>query len=277
MASEQPPSPSSSRGLPFEWFSLLAAFGLMSRIPIEPFCFGKKIDSEHHQRSAVWYPAVGWVLGAILIFCLWLSSLLLPPVICAVLVLVVWVGFSGALHLDGLADTADAWVGGMGNRQRTLDIMKDPTCGPNAVVALVLCLLIKYLLILSVIHSAHFSAVLTVLMVAPLLARCWILPILQFMPYASKGMAADIAKQGSNVSQIISFSISLCVALFLLLFVPQGFWIWLLMNLFALVLFALIRYSATHRINGYTGDILGAAIELNEVLFLLGAAFFLSQ
>ncbi len=48
----------------------------------------------------------------------------------AVLVLAVWVGLTGALHLDGLADSADAWLGGYGDRARTLAIMKDPYCGP---------------------------------------------------------------------------------------------------------------------------------------------------
>lgn len=62
----------------------------------------------------------------------------------AALLLVFWVLATGALHLDGLADSADAWVGGLGDRERTLAIMKDPCCGPAAVVALVVVLLVKF-------------------------------------------------------------------------------------------------------------------------------------
>lgn len=48
---------------------------------------------------------------------------------------------TGGLHLDGLADTADAWVGGQGDRDRTLAIMKDPRSGPIAIAVIVLLLL----------------------------------------------------------------------------------------------------------------------------------------
>jgi adenosylcobinamide-GDP ribazoletransferase len=62
----------------------------------------------------------------------------------AALLLALWVLLSGALHLDGLADSADAWLGGFGDRERTLQIMKDPRSGPIAVVTLVLVLLLKF-------------------------------------------------------------------------------------------------------------------------------------
>jgi adenosylcobinamide-GDP ribazoletransferase len=54
----------------------------------------------------------------------------------AALLLAVWVLLTGGLHLDGLADTADAWIGGQGDRDRTLAIMKDPRSGPIAIVAI---------------------------------------------------------------------------------------------------------------------------------------------
>ena len=58
--------------------------------------------------------------------------------------LLAWVGVTGALHLDGLADSADAWVGGIGRSHRTLAIMKDPRSGPAGVVAVVLLLVLKF-------------------------------------------------------------------------------------------------------------------------------------
>ncbi|PWQ89005.1 adenosylcobinamide-GDP ribazoletransferase, partial [Enterococcus faecium] len=78
---------------------------------------------------------------------LWLASHLLqgtPSPLHAALLLTLWVLLSGALHLDGLADSADAWLGGFGDRERTLRIMKDPRSGPIAVVTLVLVLLLKF-------------------------------------------------------------------------------------------------------------------------------------
>ena len=88
-------------------------------------------------RSLLWYPLVGLLIGLLLFA---LQQLLggLSLMLQAALLLAVWVGVSGGLHLDGLADSADAWVGGFGDRARTLEIMKDPRSGPIAVVVLVL-------------------------------------------------------------------------------------------------------------------------------------------
>ena len=59
----------------------------------------------------------------------------------AALVLAVWVLLTGALHLDGVADCADAWVGGFGDREKTFQILKDPRSGTHSCSVLVLVLL----------------------------------------------------------------------------------------------------------------------------------------
>src|SRR5215831_21347953 len=69
--------------------------------------------------SLLWYPAVGLLLGVLL----WIAATLVRPIspaLAAALILTLWVACTGALHLDGLADTADAWVGGRSDRERTL-------------------------------------------------------------------------------------------------------------------------------------------------------------
>ena len=103
-------------------------------------------------RSLLHYPAVGLFLGALL----WLAALLLEgasPLLQAALLLALWVALTGALHLDGLADSADAWLGGFGDPARTLEIMKDPRSGPVAVVVLVLLLLLKFSALLVVLQA----------------------------------------------------------------------------------------------------------------------------
>src|SRR6185312_11814701 len=75
--------------------------------------------------SLACYPVVGLALGVIL----WSAALpasRLPGLLGAALVLALWVALTGALHLDGIADVADAWIGGHGDRERTLRIMQDP-------------------------------------------------------------------------------------------------------------------------------------------------------
>src|SRR5690606_7619903 len=90
------------------------------------------------------WPVVGALLGVLFwLFASVADSLGWPAWPTAVLLVMLWAGITGALHLDGLADSADAWLGGQGNRERTLTIMKDPACGPAGVVVLVLVLLGK--------------------------------------------------------------------------------------------------------------------------------------
>jgi adenosylcobinamide-GDP ribazoletransferase len=108
---------------------LLIALQFLTRLPIS---LAGMPAPQQIGRSLLWYPVVGLLLG------LWLVGLqqLLgdtPLPLQTALLLAVWVGSTGGLHLDGLADTADAWVGGFGDRQRSLEIMQDPRSGPIAV------------------------------------------------------------------------------------------------------------------------------------------------
>lgn len=106
--------------LPF-WIALQFLSSLPVSLPGMP-------EPRELGRSLLFYPLVGLLFGLLL----WLASLLLqgtPAPLHAALLLTLWVLLSGALHLDGLADSADAWLGGFGDRERTLQIMKDPRSG----------------------------------------------------------------------------------------------------------------------------------------------------
>jgi adenosylcobinamide-GDP ribazoletransferase len=137
---------------------------------------------EQNGRSLLFYPLVGLLIGLLL----YGAQLLLGDtavLLQAALVLTLWVGISGGLHLDGLADSADAWVGGLGDKQRTLEIMKDPRSGPIAVVVLVLLLLLKFSALVTLLES---GAGLWLLLV-PWLARA-LLPLLFLStPYVRAG------------------------------------------------------------------------------------------
>ncbi|SDX96017.1 adenosylcobinamide-GDP ribazoletransferase [Allochromatium warmingii] len=121
---------------------LYIAGRFLSRLPVpDP---GPTQPSETG-RSVPWYPVIGLLMGAVATLVAFvLVRAAAPPEVAAALVLLVWVWSSGALHLDGLADSADAWIGGLGSRERTLDIMKDPRSGPAAVTVIVLTLLGKW-------------------------------------------------------------------------------------------------------------------------------------
>lgn len=108
--------------LPF-WIALQFLSSLPVRLPGMP-------AAEQMGRSLLFYPVVGLLFGVLL----WAFDSLLaasPLLLHAALLLTLWVLLSGALHLDGLADSADAWLGGFGDRERTLTIMKDPAQRAN--------------------------------------------------------------------------------------------------------------------------------------------------
>lgn len=99
---------------------LLAAVGFLTRIPVPAWAFARP---GAQARSLPWYPLVGLLLGVLLLALAWCLRGA-APLLAAAIVLSSWVWLTGALHVDGLADSTDAWVGGMGDRARTLAIMK---------------------------------------------------------------------------------------------------------------------------------------------------------
>ena len=209
--------------------------------------------------SLISYPVVGLLLGGLLAAAaFWVP---LPHYLLAGVIVALWVGLTGGLHLDGLADCADAWMGGLGNRERTLELLKDPLSGSMAVIALVLVLLLKTLGIAAILDAGAVSLLLTV----PLLSRAGLLALFLSTPYVRKeGLGRVLADHFSRTSArwmsgltVLVVAVALPIALGLLLLAT-----------IALVLF-LVRRAACARLGGFTGDVAGALVELSEVALLL--------
>ncbi|MGR9115798.1 MAG: adenosylcobinamide-GDP ribazoletransferase, partial [Gammaproteobacteria bacterium] len=130
-------------------YAFALALQFLTRIPV-PLHF--TATDRQLGLSVLFYPLVGLMIGSVL----WLLNLGFGEMsveLKAALILTCWVWLSGGLHLDGLADCADAWVGGLGSRERSLEIMKDPAAGPSAVVVLVLVLLLKWTALAAVLEN----------------------------------------------------------------------------------------------------------------------------
>ncbi|EJM19411.1 cobalamin 5''-phosphate synthase/cobalamin synthase [Pseudomonas sp. GM18] len=240
--------------LPF-WIALQFLSSLPIRLPGMP-------APEELGRSLLFYPLVGLLFGAIL----WaLNGLLLgaPLLLHAALLLTVWVVLSGALHLDGLADSADAWLGGFGDRERTLTIMKDPCSGPIAVVTLVLVLLLKFAALLALIEQQHG----VVLIIVPLIARSALLGLFLTTSYVrAGGLGQALADHLPRLAgkQVLVISAVVCVLIAGL----SGVWGLAL----AAIGFVWLRHVMMRRLGGTTGDTAGALLELLEVALLVGLA-----
>ncbi|MGY6276807.1 adenosylcobinamide-GDP ribazoletransferase [Methylomonas sp. MgM2] len=233
----------------------LIALHFLTRIPI-----GRniRIDDVALGRSVLYYPLVGFLIGVLLsALALLLSSD--SDAVAAAIVLTAWVWLSGGLHLDGLADCADAYVGGLGDRQRSFRIMKDPAAGPIAVMVLMLMLLLKWVALSVLLQQNNLIC----LMLAPLLGRTAILLLMLSTPYVSaKGMA-------EKLMQHLPFADARWVVLISLIF--AGLMMGWANVLFAGIVLLWVRYAAVERLGGATGDVYGAAVELVETAALLAA------
>ncbi|MCG6860866.1 MAG: adenosylcobinamide-GDP ribazoletransferase [Chromatiaceae bacterium] len=248
------------------WRAFLIAGRFLTRLP---FPDPGSVSGRDLGRSVAFYPLAGLVIGLLI----WgLARLLVgfgfPDLdLAAALVLVGWVWLTGGLHLDGLADTADAWVGGLGDRSRTLEIMKDPRSGPFAVMALVLVLLCKWTAIAALITADAATA----LILVPVLARAQLLILFLTTPYARPdGMGAEIGANLQPAAAWVGLGLTLVASVLLLGSKTLG-----LVSAAGIVLL-LWRWSMMVRLGGFSGDTAGALVELSEAVLLAAAVLFAS-
>ncbi|WP_411385381.1 adenosylcobinamide-GDP ribazoletransferase [Pseudomonas sp. MPB03] len=241
--------------LPF-WIALQFLSSLPVRLPGMP-------EPEQLGRSLLFYPVVGLLFGGLL----WLLDALLlgtPSLLHAALLLTAWVLLSGGLHLDGLADSADAWLGGFGDRERTLLIMKDPRSGPIAVVTLVLVLLLKFAALVALIEQGQTLA----LIIVPVLGRAALLGLFLTTPYVRAGglgqALADHLPRRAGGWVLVTCALG-CVLV--------AGWAAASALAVAFAVFVGLRRMMLRRLGGCTGDTAGALVEVLEVVVLVGAGF----
>lgn len=234
---------------------LLIALQFLTIIPTR---LREPVKPENIGRSILYYPMVGLIIATILLIANYALSNQTSWV-SASLLLTLWVVLTGGLHLDGLADSVDAWLGGLGDKDKTLLIMKDPTSGPIAVATLVLILLLKFIMLSQLIEQQDWLSI----VFAVVLARTAMPLLLITTPYVRQGgIATLLVNNIPHYSTRIMLSV---VALITLL--ASGF---LLLSC-TFILFLLLRYGMEKRLGGTTGDTAGAMVELLETAVLITA------
>jgi adenosylcobinamide-GDP ribazoletransferase len=239
------------------WRPFLCALGFLTRFPVPHV----ELSEAQVARSAAFFPWVGGILAALLAGVAYLSRTL-DAGLAAACVITCWALFTGALHLDGLADTFDGLGGGRGNRARMLEIMRDSRIGAHGAVALVLALLLKWLALARLLELHVQSWVL-----APICARFLVVVLLAAFPYArEQGLGSAFAGRVRTLEIVIAA----------LAFAPLGYLYGARLVVPALcgVALALVLVLRMRQwLGGLTGDVHGAAIEVCEigVLLTLGA------
>lgn len=236
--------------------AFLLALQFLTRVPVPAL---PEFDQRALGRSMLFYPLVGGLIGGVLM-ALAAALAQAPDNVAAALVLGSWVLITGALHLDGLADSGDAWVGGHGDRQRTLAIMKDPYAGPVGVTLIVVVLLLKFTALQALLAAQDHIG----LLFAPLLGRAALPLLFLTTPYVRPGGLGDaMAQYLPRPGAIVVVVASLLLALVLAGALPL---------LAAGVVFMFIRMLMLRRLNGTTGDTAGALVETVETAVLVAVA-----
>jgi len=240
--------------------AFVTALQLLTRIPLPVPGYNPDRQTKVAGYAVLFYPVVGLLIGASLVL---LLGLLQPvwqseeSLLHAGLLLTGWVMVTGALHLDGLADSADAWLGGFGDRERTLAIMKDPYAGPAGVTAVIVILLLKFAA-LAEVSWALWPA----LLIIPVLARLQVVLLFLTTAYVRPGGMGAAASE--TLPRKTAWVWLLLIAVAVIVFVDTG-WMLIIGMLFTLVG---LRAIMQQRLGGTTGDTAGALIEITEVVLL---------
>lgn len=210
-------------------------------------------------RSLVWFPWVGLLLGALYAGAGYLALHVWPPAGAAALLLVLTVILTRGLHLDGLADTLDG-LGGGRDPQSRLTVMKDSRLGAFGALGLVLALLLKGVFLTLLLEAGRLSA----LLLFPVVSRGGMVLLTWLSPYARPEGGLGRAMTDGVTGQIALGALVPVLAACLLLYRVRGV---VLLAAAGLLILTLSRVF-TRLLGGITGDVLGAANELLEVLAL---------
>jgi adenosylcobinamide-GDP ribazoletransferase len=206
-----------------------------------------------------WFPAVGLLVGGLLLVVDQLATALWSPGAAALVDVIFLAGITGALHLDGLGDAADGLYGHR-SRERALEIMKDSRIGMMALVVVAACLAVKWCGI-----AGLDAARSRLLLLVPAYARAAMVFGIRLMPYGRPegGTGRDLFDEPLPASAFWG------VGALAALSVVCG-WRMLALNLFFAVLVAGLLLYYNRKVGCITGDMLGAMTEVTEAaLFFL--------
>jgi len=245
----------------------IRSLGFLSRLPLPQRWFENGDDSL--PRNARAFPLAGAVLGLLAGAVLYAAhGLNLPPLACALLAIGVLAAMTGALHEDGLGDTADGFFGAS-TPDRRLDIMKDSRIGTFAALTLIIFVGVKASLLMAIIDRAGAGYAVLALIGGEAASRAGMLAFWHALPSARPGGLSDSVGQPQWETVVCASGIGLAVLVFTLM--PSGGFLSLInaLVLVTVLLFGFARLCKA-KIGGQTGDTLGAAQQIGSIAVLAG-------
>ena len=235
------------------------ALMFFTRIPV-PAWVG--FSETYLNRSARYFSLIGIIVGAIGGGVFWLANFIFPQVIAILLSMIATIWVTGAFHEDGFADTCDGFGGGW-TKENVLTIMKDSRIGTYGAVGIGLMLALKFF-VLNNINAEILPFLLIAGHSVSRFASTTLIYTQQYVREDALSKAKPLAKRMS----FIEITIAAIFGLLPLFLLGEYYWPALIHVFIARLLIG--RYFIK-RIGGYTGDCLGAAQQVTEVVFYLFA------
>lgn len=229
-------------------------------LTIFPLGKAERVSAEEMANSMGYFPLVGFCLGIILVLGNYILSPIFPRSVVDVILIAILVVSTGALHLDGFADTLDGLAGGR-TREEILAIMRDSRIGAVGVIGVIILLMLKFFSL----NSIPLTQKAPVLLLMPMIAR-WSLALMAFFSrYSREGSGIGkcfpefMGREQLQGAGIFTFLASL------IFFGWRGLLIFILVSFLTL----LVTLYFNRKLKGVTGDVFGATNEVNEVVLLL--------
>jgi adenosylcobinamide-GDP ribazoletransferase len=232
------------------------ATGFLTILPVLPRA---AVAHETLAASFGWFPLVGFALGAVLAAENLLLMSLFGDTLAAVVLVLTLTVLTCAVHVDALADTADA-LGAGSDRRRALEIMRDSGIGSFGAVAIFFFLALEIVALATMGEARRTVA----LRLAPGLARWAMVAVGWRIEYLrAEGAGTLLVGPGGDRNLVLAAAIAAIAAL------PILSWRVLLAYAVAVALAGVLRAAYRRWLGGVTGDLLGAAGELVELAVLL--------
>ncbi len=259
-----------------QWHLILLAISFFTRIPVK-----LKVDvtASMLNQASRYFALVGVLIGGCSAVAYYLSATLLPVEIALLIAMFCSVLLTGAFHEDGWADVWDGFGGGW-TVENKLSIMKDSRLGTYGAAALFFILMIKYQALLALLNtsivgdgaisealSLEVMSMLSILLLGHCLSRVLATSLIADMPYVSEDATSKVKPLAQELSSN-SYLILLATGAVIIIFTLSFSIAWKLVAILLVTRWCLKRWF-TNQLGGYTGDCLGAAQQLSEVVIYL--------
>jgi len=234
-----------------------------SFLTILPVIDERPASDEAVAASFAWFPVIGFAIGVALAAEDWLLAHLFAQVLRSVVIVASLVVVTGGIHLDGLADTADA-LGAGRNRDRALEILRDSRVGTFGATAIFFDLTLKILALSTLAGGRRYAA----LILAPTLARFDMVMVGLGLPYLRDSGAGTALVGGHSIGVRRKIAVILLLIVCGMILSPFRTVAVLAFSIAQIVAFTIhLCYRAW--LGGVTGDLIGACGEIVEIVVLL--------